>query len=464
MFGYHQFFIHHVHPAVLRPGHQNGGGSGGGGDPRPKQCANRGTAANSELGLCVVCSFRPKGAHLLREARDGAPGRGHAHGEDHEPRGIVWKDGHEDSDNDRHNHHRHHRDTAPGRAGVSGVPGAAEAPAEPDARRAGEATARVSPKSPMGQRGQNAPREFSLQTSPIRPARASKCVDIARIFAFSSTCSESCSISSCFGSSSSTFSHSSSYSRFFGFRGDLGSSKSDIRRRRRRGRRKVLRRVSEFVDCVLPRLTWNPPLDLQDYSGLPLGLSRVATLYNPHSRLLERPIGRTTTSALARSSRLLFPQDEEEAALPVALPAPPPGPLDGYLFPYTINISLIPVSALVQFFLSFVFHLEGGVKGVLFGGGLNGAEEERMRLITQSKFVFLFNTETTNRSDHIAVTPRKQINNKRDEDQESGREGETSARSVIQSVTSRTHLGLASPPPPYTDRSCMRPPMGKRDA
>ncbi|PWW78505.1 hypothetical protein C7212DRAFT_182865, partial [Tuber magnatum] len=414
MFGYHQFFLHHVHPALLRPGHQNGRGSGGGEDVRTKRHAKRRAPAHGELGLRVVRGFGSEGTHFLREARDGTPGSGPTHREDHDSRGIIWQNGDEDGHHDSHYYNRHYRDIATGRGGVRGVPGAAKAPAEPNTPREGKAAARVPPESPMGQWGPYSAREFPLQAPSSCTARARKCVDMSRIFAFSSTCSESCSIS-CFGSSSSTFSHSSC-SRFFGFRGDLGSTgKSDIRRgrrsgrwrrrRRRRRKRKVIRRISEFSVRDPPRLVWKPPpLDSDDYPWLQLSAGTVAILDHPRSKLFEKPKWRTATSARARR-RILLPQDEE-AALPVALP---PGSLTGHLFPCTINniiniISPIPVSALIRFFLSFVvFHLGGGGEGVLFGSGFNGAKGEMMRLITQSKFVFPL-LKHTNHSDSISVT------------------------------------------------------------
>ncbi|KAG0125702.1 hypothetical protein HOY82DRAFT_581337 [Tuber indicum] len=380
MFGYHQFLLHHIDPPALQPGHQNGGDDRSGGCLRTERRTKRQTPAHSELGLRVICSFGSKGAHFLREARDGAPGGGRAYGEDYDPRGVVRQDGDKDSDHDRYHHNRDHRDTPPGREGIRRISGAPEAPAEPDARGEREAAARVSPEPPMGQRRSNPARELPLQAPSVCTARARKCVNMFRYLAFSPSCSMSCSIS-CFGLSSSTFSHYS-HSRLFGFRGDLGFSKSDIRRCRRKRKGKVIRN--------LPRLWKAPPLGLDDFLRVGLSISRTAIFDHPdHTspNIPWSPGWRTITSACARRRT-----QDEGVAPPVALPLPPEL-LDGRIFLCTIlvtKISHITVSTLVQFFLSFVSYLEGW-EGVVFGDRVNGAAEEDDDdgVITESKFVFL---------------------------------------------------------------------------
>lgn len=252
MLGYDQFFLHDVDPAILRPNHQNGGGDTSRGGLRTERRTKRRTPADGKLGLCILRGLRPEGAHFLREAGDGTSGGGRAYREDYDPRGIVWQNGNQDGNHDRHYDHRDHRDTAPGRARVRGVSGATEAPAEPDARGERKAATQVSPESPMGQRRPNPARKLSLQAPSVRTTRTRKCVNIARFFVFFPY------FMSCFfpylWSSSSIFSHSS-YSWLFGFRGDSGFSKSDIRWYKRKRRRRAVRKVSEFADWDLPRLT-----------------------------------------------------------------------------------------------------------------------------------------------------------------------------------------------------------------
>jgi len=252
MLGYDQFFLHDVDPAIRGPNHQNGGNDTSRRGLRPERRTKRRTSAHGKLGLCFLRSLRPEGAHFLREARDGASGGGRAYGKNYDPRGIVWQNGYKDGDHDCHYDHRDHRDTAPGRAWVRGVSGAAETPAEPDGRGERKAATKVSPESPMGQRRQNPAREISLQAPSIRTTRARKCVNVTRFFVFS-PCSMCCFFPYLW-SSSSIFSHSS-YSWLFGFRGDLGFSKSDIRWYKQKRRRRAIRKLSEFADWDLPRLT-----------------------------------------------------------------------------------------------------------------------------------------------------------------------------------------------------------------
>ena len=238
MLGYDQFFLHDVDPAILRPNHQTGGGDTSRGGLRTERRTKRRTPAHGKLGLCILRGLRPEGAHFLREARDGTSGGGRAYREDYDPRGIVWQNGNQDGNHDRHYDHRDHRDTAPGRARVRGVSGATEAPAEPDARGERKAATQVSPESPMGQRRPNPARKLSLQAPSVRTTRTRKCVNIARFFVFSPR-----SVSCFFFFPylwSSIFSHSS-YSWLFGFRGDLSFSKSDIRWYEQKRRRRAIR-------------------------------------------------------------------------------------------------------------------------------------------------------------------------------------------------------------------------------
>ena len=252
MLGYHQFFLHDVDPAILGPNYKNGRDDTSRGGLRPERRTKRRTPGHGKLGLRVLRGLRPEGAHFLREAGDGAPGGGCAYGKNYDPRSIVWQNGNKNGNYDCHYDHRDHRDTAPGRVWVRGVSGAPEAPAEPDTRRERKAATKVSPESPMGQRRPNPARELSLQAPSVRTACARKCVNVARFFVFS-PCSMSCFFPYLWPSSS-IFSHSS-YSWLFGFRGGLGFSKSDIRWYKRKRRRRAIRKVSEFADWDLPRLT-----------------------------------------------------------------------------------------------------------------------------------------------------------------------------------------------------------------
>ncbi|KAG0644639.1 hypothetical protein HOY80DRAFT_939678 [Tuber brumale] len=373
MFGHHKFLLHDIDPAALQPSHQNGGDDRSGGGLRTERRTKRRTPAHSELGLRVVCSFGSKGAHFIREARDGAPSGGRVYGENYDPRGVVWKNGDQDSNHDRYHHHRDHRDTAPGRAGIRAVSGAPEAPTEPDACGERNATAQVLREPAMGQWGSNPAREFPLQAPSVCTARARKCVNMLRYLAFSPSCSMSSSIC-CFGSSS-TFSHSS-HSRLFGFRGDLSFSKSDIRRCGRRRKGKVIRNLA--------RLWKAPPLGLDDFPTVGLSISRTAIFDHP-----DHPRSRWRTTPSAR--RRTLASKDEGAAPPVALLPPPEFP-DGRIFLcifLVIGISHITISTLVQFFLSFVSHLGEGEEGVVFGDGLNETEEDDDCVITESKFVFL---------------------------------------------------------------------------
>jgi len=257
MLGHNKFFVYDVDPAILGSNYQNGGDDTGRRCLPKERRTKRRTPAHRELGLRILRSLRPKSAHFLREAGDGARG-GRAYGGDHDPRGIIRKNGYKNSNHDRHYDHRDHRDTATGRAWVRGVSGTAETPAEPDSRGERKAATQVSPESPMGQRRPNLARKLSLQAPSVRTTCARKCVNVARIFLFFH-CSMSY-FSPYLWSSSSVLSHSSD-SWLFGFRGDSGFSKSDIRRCRRRRKRRVIRSLSEFADLDLPRpaLTWIPP-------------------------------------------------------------------------------------------------------------------------------------------------------------------------------------------------------------
>jgi len=313
MLGYDQFFLHDIDPAILGSSYQNRGDDTSGGGLRTERRTKRRTPAHRQLGLCILRSLRPKGAYFLREAGDGTRG-GRAYGGDYDPCGIVWQNGNKNCNHDGHYDHRDHRDTAPGRARVRRVSGAAKTPAESDSRRKRKAATQVSSESPMGQRRPYTTRELSLQAPPIRTTRARKCVNIARIFQFF-PCSISC-FFPCFWSSS-MFSHSSN-SWLFGFRGDLGFSKCDIRRCRRRKRR-VIRSLSEFADLDLPRVTvllaWMlPPMDPDDTHRPKLGISRMEPIWlysifrvprGPNGGGLLGPLGPMPGTLPPRTRRLL---------------------------------------------------------------------------------------------------------------------------------------------------------------
>lgn len=125
-------------------------------------------AANCQLGLCVIRSFRPEGSHLIRKARNGASSSrfGRESNSKHEQSSSLRKDGDEDGHNDCHHHHCHNRDITPRRSRIRGILGTPKAPAGARPRGATKAEQAISRKPPVGQRRPDHAREFPLQAPP----------------------------------------------------------------------------------------------------------------------------------------------------------------------------------------------------------------------------------------------------------------------------------------------------------
>lgn len=136
------------------------------------------TTANCKLGLRFLRSLRSDSSHLIRKTRNGAmPSRlGRKSDTKHQQGPGLWKDGDENSDDDRDDNDCHDGDPTAWGARIRSVVGASKTPEGAGTRRTATATHAVSRKPSVGQWRQDQTRKFPLQTSSCRTASSSVCL------------------------------------------------------------------------------------------------------------------------------------------------------------------------------------------------------------------------------------------------------------------------------------------------